>query len=262
MDFIKKHYEKVLMGVVLVGLALAIAFLPFKIANERQKLEELGTSLINRPAQPLTNLDLTAATAGLQRLAIPASVDLERTNKVFNPMTWLKKNDGVLIRKDKAGPASAYATNFTKLYTRISFDSISVSADSTVKYVIGVEKQAALSPAARPKKQSYMKVGDKNDMFTLSSIQGPADNPTNLVLTLNEAGDTALVSREQPFQRVDGYTADVKYDVEKKSWPNRRVGAALILQNEEYKIVAIGSNEVVLLAPNQKKWTVKSNLAP
>ena len=44
MDFLKKHYEKVLLGVVLLGLAVAVAFLPFKIASEKQKLEDMRNS--------------------------------------------------------------------------------------------------------------------------------------------------------------------------------------------------------------------------
>ena len=35
MDFLKKHYEKVLLGVVLVGLAVGAALLPWMISKER-----------------------------------------------------------------------------------------------------------------------------------------------------------------------------------------------------------------------------------
>ena len=49
MDFLKKHYEKVLLGVVLLGLAVAVAFLPFKIASEKQKLEDMRNRLIHIP---------------------------------------------------------------------------------------------------------------------------------------------------------------------------------------------------------------------
>ena len=44
MDFLKKHYEKVMLGVVLLGLAVAVAVLPFMIASEKEKLEEMKSS--------------------------------------------------------------------------------------------------------------------------------------------------------------------------------------------------------------------------
>ena len=59
MDFLKKHYEKVLLGVVLVGLAVAVAFLPFVISSEQAKLKEMSDAVLTPRPKPLTNLDLT-----------------------------------------------------------------------------------------------------------------------------------------------------------------------------------------------------------
>jgi hypothetical protein len=61
--------------------------------------------------------------------------------------------------------------------------------------------------------------------------------------------------------------ADLKYTPENKTWTARRVGSGpLTFAGEEYNIVAIGTNEVVLSAKsNQKKWTIalnNSNSAP
>jgi hypothetical protein len=47
MDFLKKNYEKILLGVVLLGLAVAVGFLPFKIASEKQKLKDMSDSVLN-----------------------------------------------------------------------------------------------------------------------------------------------------------------------------------------------------------------------
>ena len=35
MDFVKKHYEKILLGVVLLGLVGALVFLPFMIFSDQ-----------------------------------------------------------------------------------------------------------------------------------------------------------------------------------------------------------------------------------
>ena len=74
MDFLKKHYEKVLLGVVLLGLAVAVAFLPFKIASEKQKLEDMRNQLIHPKVKELTNLNLTLPDTVLKRMAAPAAV--------------------------------------------------------------------------------------------------------------------------------------------------------------------------------------------
>src|SRR5436190_24102178 len=97
MDFLKKHYEKVLFGLVLLGLVAGIAFMLFKIGGDKQKLEELRTSLIKRPSKVLTNLDVTLPEKTLKRMAMPASVDFANTNRVFNPMGLVKTPDGKLI---------------------------------------------------------------------------------------------------------------------------------------------------------------------
>jgi hypothetical protein len=57
--------------------------------------------------------------------------------------------------------------------------------------------------------------------------------------------------------------ADLKYAPENKTWSDQRVGDSLGFNGEEYKIVAINENEVVLSAQsNSKKWTVKYTASP
>ena len=79
----------------------------------------------------------------------------------------------------------------------------------------------------------------------------------------NLGGYRVSLTKDQPFKRPDGYTADIRYDPERRNWSNQRVGSALRFNNEDYKIVAINPNEVVLSAKsNDKHWTIKSNAPP
>jgi len=48
MDFIKKNYEKVLMGVVLLGLVVGAASLPVMISGERASLQAAAEAEIKR----------------------------------------------------------------------------------------------------------------------------------------------------------------------------------------------------------------------
>jgi len=39
----------------------------------------------------------------------------------------------------------------------------------------------------------------------LRKIDGPPENPTKLTLELNDTGETAIITPDQPFRRIDGY---------------------------------------------------------
>jgi|SRR6267378_816504 len=259
MDFLKKNYEKLLLGVVLVGLVIAVAFLPFKISSEKKNLEDLRSSLTHPKVPPLTNLDLTTPANTLKRMDTPALVDFSEPNRLFSPRRWLKTADNRLIPAETAGPMRAVVTNITPLYLRLTLDQVNVTPDGAARYGVGVEKQASSKPAERTKKQTFVKLKEGNETFALESVQGKADEPVSITLILKDTGETAVMTKEKPFTRVDGYTADLKYSPENKNFKDKRVGSSLNLNGEEYKIVAITQREVVLSAPNQKKWTIKFN---
>lgn len=260
MDFLKKNYEKLLLAAVILCLAGVAAFLPFKIGSEKQKLQELTTGVLSPRVDPLTNLDLTVTTETLKRAGSPVIANFGPPNKLFSPMPWQKAADGHLIPLDDThiGPQAVTVTDISPLYLIITLDSVSALETGT-KYVIGVQREAAPLARDRSKKQSYTAVGGKTDSFTLREAQGPAESPTNLVMELKD-GEVVSLSKEKPFRRVEGHMADLKYDPEKKSWRDQRVGATLSLNGEDYNVVAISTNEVVLSAKkNQKKWTITYN---
>ncbi len=259
MEFLKKHYEKVLLGAVLLGLAIAVAFLPFLIAGEREKLEEARTTIIKHPIKSLPPQDLSQAEGLLKDLGSTSKLVLSTSNRLFNPVQWQRTSDGRRIKIEtgnEVGPKAVVITQLTPLYMTVTLDMVEQS-DTTPRYRIGVEREGALLPSQRYKRQYSMALNNKSDLFTLRGIKGPPDNPTGLVLELNDTGELALVSKSKPYKRVDGYTVDLKYDPEKKIWLNRRLGSALTFAGEQYNIVAISSNEVVLSAKsNNKKTTI------
>ena len=267
MDFLKKHYEKVLLGVVLLGLAVAVAFLPFKIASEQQKLEDLRNQLSHPNVKPLTNLDLRGPDNLLQQMTAPAVVDFSVPNKLFNPMPWQKATDGHLIKVDATniGPNALIITNRKELYLVITLDDVTVT-ETGARYRIGVKKEASSNSKEWAKAQKYCKLGDKTDTFAVRDVKAAPDNPANVTVTLelNDTGERVPLSKEKPFKRIDGYTVDVKYPPENTSFPpGRRVGATLSFNGEDYNIVAITENEVVLSAKsNKKRTTVKYSIAP
>jgi hypothetical protein len=270
MDFLKKHYEKVLLGAVLLGLAVAVGFLPFKITSDKEELEKKRDQLIHPNVKPLANQDLAQPESMLQRLTIPVALDFSAPHKLFNPMPWQKAQDGRLIKVNETnvGPNALKVTKQTPLYLIITLDEVTVT-DSGSRYKIGVVKQASPKPAEWTKRQYYCRLGDTNETFRLRDVRAPADNPTNatVILELRDPDKPTEFSRgrievtkEKPFKRIDSYKLDLEYPLEKKPFRDKRVGGVLSFNGEDYKIFAITENEIVLLA-NQQKWPVKYNVS-
>ncbi len=260
MDFVKKHYEKILLSVVLFGLVGALVFLPFIIAADKQKQEDMSSQVINGPVKPLPDLDLTNEDGALLRFQSPYRLDFDTTNKLFNPIEWQKTPDGRLIpikNGNEVGIGAAAVTKITPLFYNLSLDSVATN-DLGARYGIGVEHQAASTPALRRKQQRYVSADDrKKDLFTLLEVKGAPENPDQLVLKLTDSGETVTVSKDKPFQRVDGYMADLKYDPERKNFNARRVGAMISFGGDDYYVVAIDANAVILSAQsNQKRTTL------
>ena len=266
MDFVKKHYEKVLLTVVLLGLVGALVFLPFMIANDQQKVKDMTVMVLNPPVKPLPPLDLTRQTNVMGRLKSPYNLDFSTTNKLFNPLQWQRRADGFLVpvKSGTIGPEAVVVTKTTPLYLILTLDSIETNSIATnelaARFVISVERQAAAASGQRGKRQHYASVGEKlNDTFIITAVEGSPDNPAQLklILQLKDTGERATLSKDKPFRRVDGYTADLRYDNENMKKMQQRVGAVLKLAGDDYIIVAISQDTVILSArSNQKKTTL------
>lgn len=264
MDFIKKNWEKVLLGVVLVGLAVAVAFLPLKIKTEKDTLKETRDRILNPQVKALPPADFAGAEAALKRAEVRLKLDFSSGHRLFNPVLWQKTTDGQPLKVqsgNEIGPAAVQIIKTVPLYTIISFDNV-VTNESGARYGVGIERQAADKYSDRRKRQTYVSAGSKSEFFTLKDVNGPAENPTGLVLELADADEPVTISRDNSFKRIDGYMADLKYQPENKSWPNQRVGDKLVFNGDEYNIVAITETEVVMSARSGKKTTVRLGVTP
>jgi len=260
MEFIKKNYEKIILSLVLLGLVAVLLGMWFVIAADKQQMEDLRTTYFPANPKPLPALDMSRQEEALARLKSPPVLDFSETNKLFNPVQWQRAKNGELFKianPHMVGPYAAAVTKITPLYFSISLDSVITNAGAA-RYVVVVENQAAAIPALRHPQRHYISLHDKlNNLFTLEAVKGPADNPTQLIFRLADTGETAVVSNDKPFQRVDAYTADLKYDPEKLIFTGQRVGDHISFAGDDYNIIAIGQNEVILSAQsNQKNYTL------
>ena len=197
----------------------------------------------------------------LKRAAAPALVDFSAPNKLFNPMPWQKAADGHLIKVDATniGPNAVTITKMVPLYLKLTLDEVTVT-DSGARCKIGIENEAAAQSQGPAESRSTASSATRTRRLRCAkSRPRRTTRPTvTVVLELNDTAQRVTVTKEQPFRRIDGYMVDLKYAPENKTWTGRRVGASLSFNGEDYNIVAITENEVVLSAKsNQKKWTIK-----
>jgi len=256
-DLFKNHYEKIILTLVLVGLAGAVWFLYDEGAKEEQTSANFVTNVGRRKVKGLTPVDLSSYQNMLKVAQNPPALILSGGHNVFNPVKWQKRPDGTLIKIQtgkEVGPDAMTISKITPLYFIISLDRVA----SPGGYVIGVTREAADKPILRRKQQKFVTQNATNEFFTLVEIKGPQEDPTELVLLLADTKETVSIAKTKEFKKVMGYEAELKYPVENKNYPNLRVGATITVAGDQYNIIAISENEVVLSARlNDKKYTVR-----
>lgn len=262
MSFIKKHYEKVLLGAVLFGLFAILLYLPFRIQADRDNLQDIKTGIIRTKGKPPEPPDMSQLNDALNRVQSPYDLEqtFEKTNRVFNPMQWQKTPDGHWIENRtgrEIGPDAVKVMKIVPLYYTLKLENVEPATSfGPARYVMSIEEQnAPIAPERRPRKH-YLSVGEHDAALTLISATGPVDNP-KVVLQIIASGDHVPITFKAPYRTVVGYSADLFYPPENKHWYDQRVGAMINLNRNDYKVVVIDMNEVVISAQtNQKKTTL------
>jgi hypothetical protein len=258
MDFLKQHYEKILLSVILLGLALAAAWLIMAIEEAKKSIEVTvegaGVAHPPKPADTSTN------EIALAKAKSPPPLTITDGSDLLNPMTWKQRPDGTLIKFSTKSDAEALKLVKTEpLNYILAFDH---KADGEAYYLAETREGTHKLPA--PKIQRYAKPNVTNGVFVIRQARG-ADENTELSIELLDSklfrgtNDFVVISKEKTYNYVEGYSADLKNDLDGKMFRDLRVGTNVVLGGEAYKIIAIDPNEVRVLAPNQKPITIRSN---
>lgn len=260
MQFIKKHYEKIILGAVLLGLTVALAALPFKIAGERQELEDNRNKVVNVSPKELPPLILDRPNASLLRAQSPFALNFSSEHNLFNPVRWQKSAEGKPIKEQKVDLlAGLVVTKINPLYLTVTFDSTNTSG-----YLVKLARQ---TKTARNESEvsGFLTLEKPNlqnrNLLMLREVKGGDTQPLQLGLELVETGEKISVAPGAPFRRVDGYTVDLK-PPEGSVRSNLREGSAIRFGGEEYTIrsikeVAPAEYEIVLSAKSTEKKSTK-----
>jgi len=258
MEFLKKHYEKILLSVVMLGLGIAAAYLPIMVkeAEQQAKAADETPSASNgntsrkakKTNEVASTLDFSKEKSALEDLSHPPTLEFSGEHRLVNPMTWKAKGDGSLMKVMVEGAeALTIKTNYPQ-YTTISFDR---SAGSGGGYFISSQQQSGR------KTSEFIKLNEKNKtgLYILRAVDGPAEDPTSLTIELVATGEKVKISKTEPYQKIDGYLVDLRYEPEQKNFLKQKINDTLTFSGETYKVVYITNNEVRVQSNQTSKQT-------
>jgi hypothetical protein len=247
MQFLKKHYEKIILCVVLLGLAFAAILMEKRISALNEQVSQ-PVSEAPRKGKSLAPLDLSNDMLALAQVTNPPPVVLSGEHNLFNPVTWKRKSNGELLKILSTGPDALAILNISPLYTIISYEHSSGAGI----YVFTVQTNS------RSRTTDHPRIGEKpkSGLYIVRGIEGAPDEPSRLRLEIPQTGETNVwISKTVPYKRVDGYTVDMQYPPESRNLPKEHVNELITLDNEQYKIVEITNNAVRVQAIKNTKVT-------
>lgn len=250
MEFLKRHYEKVLLSLVLLGLAAAAAMLPLKIKKEREDLASKRKGIVKK-VKEFKPLDLSQSEAALKRLQTAPAFNFSLPHNLFNPVMWQQRTNGELLKVQtgkEVGPDALQITRIYPLHFILVFKRVAGTS-----YYLGATRENAPARSQRLERQLLATLNVSNAVFTLRQVKGTPEDPAELIVELADTREKVSVTKANPYKRVEGYAADLKYEPEKQVWTNRFAGETLVFAADTYNIVDISTNGVLLSASSSSK---------
>lgn len=271
MEFLKKHYEKAVLSLVLLALAVVAVLLFVEVGSFKANLDDQLKNRTGVKKKELQPIDLSGNQAVLKRLSSSIQVPLGGDHPVFTATRWRKTPTGDVVpdtSKANQGPAAIGAVTTMPLYLTIDFTKSAGTPDSLrYEFAIGREfekqanKRGTLTLSARVG-EGVRLPGQKTDLFRLLEVKGSPAEPTELVIQLTAGNERAVLGPKRPFRQVMGHAAQFVYGLEKRAFKNIRVDENLPLSGTTYKVVSISESDFVISAPNQVRTTIKAGLTP
>lgn len=275
MEFLKNHYEKIILSVVLIGLIGSAGFLALQSMGLRSMMTELQT-IKPMPSPPPTSSRTNDFNEALTNARAPQEVDYEGGHKIFSPEKIIKnlQTEEVLV-EGQVGPRNlevrsitSHALNLVQ-ETRTLLDKTSLYIKYLTEYEQGSMatrwgktsvregRQVRLSgPVSRSKGIQLLVTKASED---LSDLSDPTAIETELELTVGGGLPEKLVLKGTNVWSKDIlFSAHLYYPPTKRDYVGVRVGTPLRFAGDTNTIIQITDTEVTLRASsNNKRTTIK-----
>lgn len=246
----RQHYEKIILVVALLLLAGAVIFLSSASQAEADKLREQTEVVTRKSVQGVKPVDLTRYEHLMARLSNPPPLILSGDHSLFSPVRWQTNYyDGrpIRVRSGKdVGPDKLVVTAVRPLELIVAFDRATGSG-----YYLRLTNQLAAGTRGYVS-NPYLSVNQTNRAYPviIREVAGAPDKPDSLTIEFTDSGEKAILTPAAPARRVLGYEADLHYPLEDKKFSGVRVQSEIRFANDNYKVIAINQNEVVITASN------------
>lgn len=282
MEFLKNHYEKIILSLVLLLMAGGAVMLVLEAGSVQEELDKFKTQVVETGGQrpePPNRGEYLAAISNAQ----PRMIELTKGHKVFNPELWYVNTNGDLIIGTNVGVSKLFVTEIKPL--RLKLELVISGSAERPSYLVKMTKEfmprlADQKPVNRSislNSTNYLDdtkpVRKFNGYFVPRAITGPPDNPT-VDLDYHEPGrevEKLKLTKEKPFETVVDYGAKLLYSVENIQFPPplrkdvlyERKDSPLVFAGDTNIIVEItASNVVVKAVSNDKPTTIPLAPAP
>ena len=263
MEQLKQHYEKAILGLAMLALVY-VAYGVLTDNSEEAIAEQVQAR--ERPddkdKKPMPQMVMTDYHATLARLEKAETLNLSNPHNLFNPVQWRVTRQGTTLKVELGNEIGAGAIELIEtrpLYLKIEYRGTTGTAPNT-RYRFAVTREAAEIKKKRLRMTTSAQLNDKDtrDLFTMIKIVGDPADPTAFELQLANNAGNVTIEKGKLFQRIDGYTATLKYAPDNKTYANKRVRDKLFFADDGHNIVAIGKREVVLsTASTSKRTTIR-----
>ena len=263
MEQVKEHYEKAILGLAMLALVY-VAYGVLTDNSEEAIAEQVQAR--SRPAleqkKEMPPMEMRGYHATLARLEKAETLNLSNPHNLFNPVQWRVTRQGTTLKVELGNEIGAGAIELSEtrpLYLKIEYRGTTGPAGN-IRYRFAVTREAAETKKKRLRMTTTAQLNDKDtrDLFTMIKIVGDPADPTAFELQLADNAGNVTVEKGKLFQRIDGYTATLKYAPDNKTYANKRVRDKLFFADDGHNIVAIGASEVVLsTASTSKRTTIR-----
>jgi hypothetical protein len=256
-QFFKRHYEKIILSLVLAALAGAAVWLSVAVREVNEEISRTNSTQPHRDA-PWVGVEssLGPLRDALKGMVSVPPIELTGEHNLVNPVTWKMLPDGSKIKMLKAGADALVVTDIRPLYFTITLQDHS-------RDIYYLEVKHTLPSYGKTIHYQSM-INDKpteRKPYPVVSTNPPGAPPGTLALLVKipEAATNVLVTDKTPYQWVEGYEVDMTYNGSDVKSPlplmKKHQDDLLKFSGDFYKIIAITNDSVTMQDTNVGRKT-------
>lgn len=273
MEFLKSHYEKIILGLMLLLMAVGAVVLVLEVGSVQTQLEEFRKIAVGGDGKPPPPENLEQLREILAKAIKPSLTDFVTTHRVFNPDAWYVDTNGNLIAGTNVGVNRLMVHSITPQHLLLEFAAVGGSPERP-SVSMNVVRQFGKTVSEQNKTRRSFSLNATNTPATATSantldaarklvllareIGGTPENP-EVKCELHEAGKDVLkftLSKAQGLAHVVEYVAHIQYMVETNFvWRVARKDTQLIFAGDTNIVVDITASNVVVRAVSNDKVT-------